>query len=99
MDTLQYRGRTEDERLEAAIYYDRIKNMIERMQRTGFPLTTGDVEALQFCIDVLIVAPAAPVQEAPAPRVQQQQPPAPDQEGEPLPAVGAPRAGRRIRDV
>ncbi len=94
MEALQYRGRTEDDRLEAAIFYDRIRNMIERMQRTGFPLTNGDIEALNFCVDVLVVAPAA-VQEpvAQAPRAPG---PAPELEPDPAPAE---RPGRRIRQV
>lgn len=96
MEALQYRGRTEDDRLEAAIFYDRIRNMIERMQRTGFPLTTGDIEALNFCVDVLVVTPAA-VQE-PATQAPRAAPPAPVQELEPEPAP-TDRPGRRIRQV
>lgn len=88
MDTLQYRGKTEEDRREAAIYYDRIRGMIERMQRTGFPLTSGDIEALNFCIDVLIVSP--PPQGTPTAQSQEQ----PESES---PMVERP--GRRIRQV
>ena len=91
MEALQYRGRTEEDRLEAAIFYDRIRNMIERMQRTGFPLTTGDVEALNFCIDVLVATTAAVQEPAPVP-------PAAGEPQEPAPAPRA-RTGTRLRDV
>lgn len=92
MEMLQYRGRLEEDRLEAAIYYDRIRGMIERMQRTGFPLTTGDVEALNFCIDVLVVLPSGAAQEqAPVPT-------AAVEPQEPAPAP-RPRTGARLRDV
>jgi len=73
MEAIQYRGLTEEDRLEAAIFHDRIRNMIERMQRAGFPLTNGDVEALSFCIDVLVFAPPAvqePISEVPAGEVK-----------------------------
>jgi len=92
METLQYRGRTEAERLEAAIYYDRINGMIERMQRTGFPLTSGDIEALKFCVDVLVIVPQETAQ-APA---SQGSPAQVDDIQEPVPRA---RTGARLRDV
>lgn len=90
MEAIQYRGLTEEDRLEAAIFHDRIRNMIERMQRAGFPLTNGDVEALSFCIDVLVSAP--PVMQEPSAEVSAGEP-------EPIPAAVKPAATRKMRPV
>lgn len=82
-----YTGSTEADRLESAIYYDRIKGLIERMQRTGFVVTSGEVEALQFCIDVLVI-PDEPEPQTPPQPVQQTQEP-----------TSSPKRGRQLRPI
>ncbi|HOS83068.1 MAG TPA: hypothetical protein PK445_10130 [Methanolinea sp.] len=50
-----YIGSTETERLESAIHYDRLIGLIERMQRSGFVVTSGEVETIQYVMSKFVI--------------------------------------------
>ena len=83
-----YVGSSEQDRIEAALHYDRITNLIERLQRMGFAITAKEIESFQFCIDVLTIPDQEP---EPVPAVT----PAPT----PAPAHAPQERTRRIRPV
>jgi hypothetical protein len=54
MDNVIYRGNTEEERLESAIHYTSLMNLIERFRAGQVYCTSKELEALTLAIQVTI---------------------------------------------
>jgi hypothetical protein len=57
MPDLVYRGDNEEERRDSAVMHSRLLDHIDRLSRTGFPLTKGDNDMFQFMEEMLIEFP------------------------------------------
>lgn len=89
MPEIVYRGDTEGERRESAIFHTRMVDMVNRLQKTQFPLADGDLQMFAYLEGFLIEIPEEYYQQA----QQAQDLPAEEYYHTPQPAPVPPPAG------